>query len=92
MPAAGEQPEKVSEKDFLFLVIGPTALPASVTEIGLSATVKSALFPPLIVQVVSVMAPVKLMMPPAALFSAKAVGAATAAAMIATENIFFIMR
>ncbi|MOA68679.1 hypothetical protein D3C78_1964100 [compost metagenome] len=65
MPEAGEQLEKVREKDFLFLIIGPTVLPASVTEIGLSATVKSALLPPLMVQVVSVIAPENEIMPPA---------------------------
>ena len=87
MPAAGVQPEKVSAIDFLFLVIRPTVVPASFTEIGESATVKSALLPPLMVQVVSVIAPVKLMIPPAELSAATALVEAIAAASSDTVMI-----
>nr|WLE93335.1 hypothetical protein JCDNAKDM_00120 [Escherichia coli] len=34
VPAAGEQPEKVSAIDFLFLLIRPTVLPASFTAVN----------------------------------------------------------
>ena len=40
--------------------------PASVTVIGSNNTAKSALLPPLIVQVVSLIAPVMFIIPPAA--------------------------
>ncbi|HEM6854146.1 TPA: hypothetical protein U2M37_003749 [Providencia stuartii] len=60
-------------------------MPASSTVIGFNATVKSALLPPLIVQVVSVIAPLKLITPPAA-FSAASAGVAERINAVATDK------
>lgn len=92
VPAAGVQPEKVSENDFLFLVSGPTVLPASLTEIGDRATVKSALLPPLIVQVVSVIAPLKEITPPAALSAAITFAEVSAVASATSEKACLIIK
>jgi len=92
VPAAGLQFENVNEKDFLFLVIGPTVVPASVIEMGDKATVKSALLPPLMVQVVSVIAPLNEITPPAELSAATTIVEVTAAANAARESACLIIK
>lgn len=92
---AALHPENVMENDFLFFAIGPTVVPASATVIGASATVKSALLPPLIVQVVSVIIPLKEITPPdtlvAATDCAHAIAADTAASVLMYCFISFPM-
>lgn len=91
IPDDGLQPENVKENDFLFLIIGPTVVPASVTEIGDKATVKSALLPPLMVHVVSVIAPPKEITPPAELSAAMAF-IAVVATIRANRVVYFFIR
>ncbi|EST58656.1 hypothetical protein K151_1424 [Proteus hauseri ZMd44] len=70
---AGAQSENVKANSFWFLAITVFAVvPASVTVIGSNKIEKSALFPPLIVQVVSLIAPEKEIIPPALLVAANA--------------------
>ncbi len=70
---AGAQSENVKANSFWFLAITVLAVvPASVTVIGSNKIEKSALFPPLIVQVVSLIAPEKEIIPPALLVAANA--------------------
>lgn len=64
--------------------------PASVTVIGSNNTAKSALLPPLIVQVVSLIAPVMFIIPPAAV-TADAEPEKKAAETNAVISVFFNM-